>query len=181
MKKILLILICVLFFAAKPVQENGISFKTITIGKQIWMTENYAAQMPKSWYYDRDSVKNQKYGQLYFWSSAMSGAPRGWHLPSLDDWQQLIDNFGGDSTAAPKLFAGGASGLNLLAVGHRSANITPDEMFDLKDQFGYYWTSTPQGENTAYAIELRKRVNYVVKNHFRRANGFSVRYVRDAK
>ena len=179
MKKVILLLICLLFIASKPKQENDVTFRTMTFGKQTWMMENYASQMPKSWYYDRDSVKNKKYGQLYFWSNAMAGAPKGWHLPSLGEWQQLVDYFGGDSMAVPKLFDGGESGMNLLLGGHRSANITPEEMFDLKDQYGYYWTATPQGENTAYAIELRKGVNYIVKNHFRRANGFSVRYVKD--
>lgn len=183
MKKFFILLLPILFLITasgfKLQQQTENTFKTITIGNQIWMTENYSVPMPKSWFYDRDSVANKTQGRLYFWSNAMAATPKGWHLPSLDEWTQLINNLGGDSTAAPKLLDGGTSGLNLLLGGHRSANITPEEMFDLKNQYGYYWTSTQEGEQMAYAIELRKGVAYIVKNHFRRANGFSVRYVKD--
>lgn len=185
MKKYFIPLTVILFLVTAPgfklQQQTETSFKTITIGNQTWMTENYSAPTQKSWVYDRDSIANKKYGRLYFWSNAMAAAPKGWHLPSLDEWTKLINNLGGDSTAALQLLDGGTSGLNLLFGGHRSANITPEEMFDLKDQFGYYWTSTQEGEQMAYAIELRKGVAYIVKNHFRRANGFSVRYVKDTK
>lgn len=189
MKKYFIMLTAVLFlavfFAFKQTQENETTFKTVTIGNQTWMTENYLAETPKSWYYNRDSLNNKKYGRLYMWSNAMAARPRGWHLPSLQEWQQLINHFGGDSIAASKLLEGGESGLNLLFGGHRSANITTNEIFDLKNQYGYYWTSTEKTDSKsdqfAYAIEFRKGVAYVVKNHFRKANGFAVRYVKNAK
>lgn len=163
-------------------KNQAANFKAVTIGNKIWMAENFNIQTPKSWYYERDSVKNHQYGRLYMWSNAMA-APPGWHLPSLDEWTQLINYFGGDSVAANALLLGGRSGLNLLFCGHRSANITTSEIFDLKDQYGYYWTSTPKtginSDQFAYAIEFRKGVPYVVKNHYRKANGFAVRFVKD--
>ncbi len=165
----------------KTESQTEAIYKTVTIGNQVWMTENYAIETPKSWYYDRDSVANKKYGRLYMWSNAMAATPKGWHLPSLKEWQQLINYNGGDSTAAPKLLDGGTSGLNLLFGGHRSANITTNEMFDLKNQYGYYWTADTTKNNMAYAIEIRKGVNYIIKNHYRRANGFSVRYIKNSQ
>ena len=62
----MLILFLIAASAFKMKQVNEPVFKTITIGKQEWMIENFSGQMPKSWYYDRDSVANKKYGQLYF-------------------------------------------------------------------------------------------------------------------
>ncbi len=155
-------------------------FASVQIGNQIWMTKNWDSPFQKSWWYENDSIINMKYGRLYFYSSAIASAPPGWHLPSLEEWQQLINHFGGDSFAASKMLDG-SSGLNLTLSGHKSANITTNDLFDLKEQFGYYWTSTVKGEQTAFAIEFRKGVSNVVKNYYRKANGFSVRYVKDKK
>jgi len=152
-------------------------FKTVTIGNQIWMAENWSGAMPKSWFYDNDSATNEKYGRLYYWSNAVI-APKGWHLPKLEEWQELINHFGGDTIAATQILKGGSSGLNLFLAGHKSANNTTHDMFDLKEHFGYYWTSTSKSDQTAYAIEFRKGASYVVKNYFRKANGFSVRFVK---
>ena len=58
-----------------------------------------------------------KYGVLYNWNAAMNGAtpsntnpsrvqgvcPTGWHLPSRNEWDQLVDYLGGDSIAGGKL------------------------------------------------------------------------------
>nr|MBA2407071.1 hypothetical protein [Chitinophagales bacterium] len=92
---------------------------------------------------------------------------------------EVINNFGGDEVAADKLLRGGSSGLNLLLGGNKSANISPTDIFNFKDQWGFYWTSTPDGDQTAYAIHFEKGNHAVVKTTYRRANGFSVRYVKD--
>ncbi len=158
---------------------DAIDFPSITIGKQTWMTKNWDLQTPKSWYFDNDTISNKEYGRLYFYSNALAAAPKGWHLPSLDEWQEVINNFGGDEVAADKLLRGGSSGLNLLLGGNKSANISPTDIFNFKDQWGFYWTSTPDGDQTAYAIHFEKGSHAVVKTTYRRANGFSVRYVKD--
>jgi uncharacterized protein (TIGR02145 family) len=154
-------------------------FPSITIGNQTWMIQNWDLRTPKSWYFENDSIGNKKYGRLYYYSNAMAAAPPGWHLPSLDEWQELINHFGGDDKALPSLLEGGSSGLNLLMGGNKSANISPTEIFNFKDEWGFYWTSTTDADQTAYAIHFEKGNHAVVKNTYRRANGFSVRYVKD--
>ena len=161
-----------------PVSEMT-EFPSIKIGNQEWMTVNWDIRTPKSWYFENDSINNKKYGRLYFYSNAMAAAPSGWHLPSLDEWQELINKFGGDAVAADKLLEGGSSGLNLLLGGNKSANISPTDIFNFKDQWCFYWTSTTDGEQTAYAIHFEKGSTLVTKNTYRRANGFSVRYVKN--
>jgi uncharacterized protein (TIGR02145 family) len=143
------------------------------------MIMNWDMRTPKSFYFDNDSINNKKYGRLYYFSSAFNGAPPGWHLPSLDEWQTLINHFGGDEKALSALVDGGSSGLNLLYGGNKSANISPTDIFNFKDQWGFYWTSTTDADQTAYAIHFEKGNNKIIKMSYRRANGFSVRYVKD--
>lgn len=160
---------------AAPAQD----YPSVTIGNQTWMTVNWDTHTPKSWYFDNDSINNRKYGRLYYFSNAIAAPPPGWHLPSLDEWQTLINQFGGDDKALTALIEGGSTGLNLLFAGNKSANISPTDIFNFKDTWGFYWTSTTDSDQTAYAIHFEKGSTKITKTTYRRANGFSVRYVKD--
>lgn len=151
---------------------------TLRIGRQVWMKQNVIIPVPNSFWYERDSLGNIGNGRLYFFSSAMRACPKGWHLPSDAEWQELIDQFGGDSKAAEALLQGGASGLNLTLAGYRSGNSSND-LFGKKGEQGFYWTSTVKGEQTAYARGFTAGSTAVSDQYYRRANAFSVRYVKD--
>ncbi len=154
-------------------------YPSVIIGDQEWMTINWDVNMPKSWFYNNDSTLDKKYGKLYYYSNAMAAAPKGWHLPSMDEWWKLITYLGGPDSASFKMLEGGSSGLNLVAAGYKSANISPEELFGFIDHYAFYWTSTTDGDQTAYAIHLTKNKAEIELTSFRRANGFSVRYVKD--
>lgn len=154
-------------------------YPSVTIGNQTWMTNNWDHPTLKSWYFGNDSLSNKKYGRLYYFSNAVAGAPPGWHLPSLDEWQTLINHFGGDDKALPHLIQDGKSGLNLLAGGNKSANISREDIFNFKDEWGFYWTATADGDQTAYAVHFEKGNPAMIKTTYRKANGFSVRYLKD--
>lgn len=151
---------------------------TIRIGNQVWMTKNVSIPMPNSFYYERDSIANLKDGRLYFFSSAIAACPRGWHIPTDQEWQVLINSFGGDSLAGTSLKEGGNSGLNLKLGGYRSANSSSD-LFGKKGEQGFYWTSTVKGEQTAFARMISSSNPKVDDMYYRRANAFSVRYIKD--
>jgi len=151
---------------------------TIRIGNQVWMKHNLSIPMPKSWFYENDSASNATNGRLYYYSNAIAACPVGWHLPSNAEWQQLIDFLGGDSVAGAKLKPGGGSGLDLPLPGYKSAN-SPNDLFGKKNELGFYWSSTIMGEQTAYARGLDAKKNSVEINYYRRANGFSVRLVKN--
>jgi len=40
------------------------------------------------------------YGRLYSWEEAMKNCPNGWHLPSKEEWQTLVDFAGGEEVAS---------------------------------------------------------------------------------
>lgn len=151
---------------------------TIRIGKQVWLKKNVSIPAPNSFWYENDSLANLQYGRLYFFSSAMAVCPKGWHLPTDAEWQELADNFGGDSLAGAALMSGGSSGLNITLPGYRSANSSSD-LFGKKGEQGFYWTSTVKGEQTAYARMFSANSPVISHIFYRRANAFSVRYIKD--
>jgi uncharacterized protein (TIGR02145 family) len=108
---------------------DGNHYKTIGIGTQIWMQENlevtHLANGEKiillesnlDWrnknlntgaycWYDDDSVNNRSiYGGLYNFYAFKTGllCPTGWHVPSQNDWNTLVDFLGGKDVAGGKL------------------------------------------------------------------------------
>ena len=103
------------------------NFKTVKIGKQIWMAQNLNVstyrngdsilwiQDDSAWsklrtgafcYYQNKTANGSKYGKLYNWYAVNDPhglAPQGWHIPSDAEWRQLIDYLGGESEAGKKL------------------------------------------------------------------------------
>jgi uncharacterized protein (TIGR02145 family) len=152
--------------------------ETVVVGNQTWMKKNVSIPMPNSFWYERDSAGNVNNGRLYFFSSALAACPKGWHLPSDEEWQSLINQYGGDSLAGLELQEGGKSGLNLPLPGYRSANSKSD-LFGKKGEQGFYWTSTVKGEQTAFGRCFTKSSPVITDTYYRRANAFSVRYVKD--
>jgi len=107
------------------------TYKTIKIGTQVWMAENlnYVGDGYLGLCYGdkpREQIRNpencEMYGRLYDWSEAMglereynwkrfsdnTGniqgiCPSGWHLPSKEEWQTIIDFVGGGKIAGARL------------------------------------------------------------------------------
>ena len=107
--------------------RDGQEYKSVVIGKQIWMAENlnYAASGSKcgsssaanSPLTDSNTEYCDTYGRLYDWTTAVNYAyssisvpsgvqgvcPAGWHIPSDDEWTILTDFVGGLKAAETKL------------------------------------------------------------------------------
>jgi uncharacterized protein (TIGR02145 family) len=112
---------------------DGNVYKTVTIGTQIWMTENLkttkfndgtpiplasleandwanhtvagATTPAYCWQYDSASVYKDIYGAFYngFTVDAGNLCPTGWHVPSDEEWTILITYLGGENVAGAKL------------------------------------------------------------------------------
>jgi len=68
---------------------------SVKIGDQIWMAKNSDCYVQGSKCYNNDSINCKEYGRLYDWATAKDSAkkicPAGWHLPSIKEWEALID------------------------------------------------------------------------------------------
>jgi len=102
---------------------DGNVYKTVTIGKQVWMAENLKTTKYNDgtviplvtdsnvwanfetigycWYQNNNVKFKNPYGALYNWRTVSTGklCPTGWHVPANTDWTILI-NYLGDSTIA---------------------------------------------------------------------------------
>lgn len=78
-------------------ERDGRKYKTVKIGQQIWMAENLNHPVSGSHCYKNNAANCKKYGRLYSWSYAIEACPDGWHLPSVDEFKELIEKVGGKS------------------------------------------------------------------------------------
>jgi len=195
---------------------DGKSYPIVQIGEQWWMAENLAylpkvypsssGSLEESRYYVNDfedtivsSAKQLSnyftYGVLYNWTAALAACPSGWHLPSIDEWEQLSqfisDQNGGYTKNSDGWFG---VGTHLKATsGWFNGNGTDDYGFSgLPSGYryqdgdfsgiggnGYWWSSTEGGTNDAWGRNLYYNNTKVYQTNFSRESGFSVRCVKD--
>jgi uncharacterized protein (TIGR02145 family) len=186
---------------------------TVEIGEQIWMRENlnvsafrngdpipeaqtnsiwedYTAQRKPAWcYYEMDSTNAGKLGKLYNWFAVNDPrglAPDGWHVPSDEEWQTLIDYLGGDSLAggkmkgndlfweSPNTGATNESGFSALPGGYRYHN-----GFFYKGCTAFFLSSTEHSTLTVWTRLLNYDNTKVYRYFGNKWEGYSVRLIKD--
>jgi len=111
----------------KVTDYDGNVYNTVIIGSQVWMTGNlkvthyrngdqiqnvtddtkWTKLKTGAWcYYKNESANNVPFGKLYNWYAINDSrhlCPPGWHIPSSEEWQTLIDFLGGNKVAGFKM------------------------------------------------------------------------------
>ncbi len=168
-------LIIFLFSIYLPSNLTAQDFKTIKFENKIWMAENLNIEVAGSWCYDNNPENCKKYGRLYTYEAALKHCPKGWHLPSDEEWTELINFLGGEDIAGKFLKETGKLKFNALLGGSR----IPMGSFGLAETYGCYWSSTKFDKTHAWYRYITNQNDLIVRTYFTTSYGFSVRYVKD--
>ena len=169
-----------------------------------------------SWCYNNDPAYCDTCGRLYTWAAAMDSVgtwstngmgcgygkecspiypvrgicPKGWHLPSLSEWDALITAVGDSSTAGRVLkswmrwysvFDKGTDvyGFSALPAGHMATGMGAGVDFYNKSYSVDFWSST-EIDGYAYYMYLHYKYSHVNLGKLSKENGHSVRCVKDS-
>ncbi|MDY0143980.1 MAG: fibrobacter succinogenes major paralogous domain-containing protein [Bacteroidales bacterium] len=195
------------------VDLDGNSYNTIIVGEQEWMVENlkvtkYRNGNPISSVTDNVEWSNLTvgaycnyennlnnatiYGRLYNWYAVTDNrniCPTGWHVPSIAEWQTLVNYLGDDSIAggmlkeignthwhSPNSGATNESGFSGLPGGNR---IGAQGAFDAVGSIGFWWLSDEANASNAMAKSLNSWTTIVGHGQYPKNGGFSVRCIKD--
>lgn len=190
---------------------DGNIYKTVQIGSQWWMAENLKVThycngdaIPKvgdekGWsnlttgaycaYDNNVNIIAQTYGNLYNFHAVIDNrqlAPTGWHIPSDNDWQTLINYLGGNEIAGGKLKETGTehwespntgatneSGFFALPGGIRMGFYTNMGLS------ACFWSHKAQSNTNGWYRHLFHNMTYVDRVPYPKNYGMSVRCVRN--
>jgi uncharacterized protein (TIGR02145 family) len=159
-------------------------YKTVKMPNgKVWFAENlnYAAEGSKC--YDNKEENCQEYGRLYDWATAMKACPKGWHLPSKEEWETL--DFVNFETAGKKLKS--ASGWNNNGNGKDIYGFSalPGGLGDSSGDFGlvgyrgYWWSSVEYYSSLAYCRYMYYDLEYAHWHYGGKSDLYSVRCTQD--
>jgi uncharacterized protein (TIGR02145 family) len=191
---------------------DGNIYHTVTIGTQIWMVENLRTtrnndgtsiplvtdstlwsnlSTPGYCWYNNDALTyKNNYGALYNWYEVNTGklAPKGWHVPTDDEWTILANYLGGDSIAAGKMKETGSShwfSPNFNATNESGFTAIPGGYHDIIGGYGgmhgqaNFWSTT----ESIYGVAWCRGIVYYKTNLERglteKGDGLSVRCLKD--
>jgi len=153
--------------------RDGKLYKYKVIFTQIWMTENlnYNTNDYGSRCYSNDESNCLLYGKLYNWEASTKVCPIGWHLPSDNEWLELISNVTTGNSSPPVTIL-------KATTGWKNDNGTDDHGFSAlpggvtNQSIGYvgvWWTSDDVTTATGYGryigdIEIQRSVMRVSYN-----------------
>jgi uncharacterized protein (TIGR02145 family) len=181
--------------AMMPVEKlvdtrDGKEYNTVRIGGSVWLGRNLDYQIIYSWCYENNKYNCGKYGRLYDWNTAKTVCPSGWHLPTREEWEDLVTIAGGNeagkalkSTQGWKERANGTDvfGFSAMPGGIRRTDgyFRGIGNFRHAGDDGYWWTATENGRGDAYGRNMRYNSVSVYEDTNDKEFGFAVRCVRD--
>jgi uncharacterized protein (TIGR02145 family) len=192
----------------KILVENS-SLATIKNGTQIWTNKNLdvstyrngdfipQVQDAEQWrqlttgawcYYENKADNGKTFGKLYNWYAVNDQrglAPKGFHIPTSEEWNALIDYLGGSSIAGTKMKSkqawlnngngSNSSGFEGLPAGYRySAG-----KFDNTGYNGGWWSSSAHFSESAWCYFILFNFDDVFRDFNFKALGLSVRCIKD--
>lgn len=202
---------------------DGNIYNYITIGNQTWMMENLKttkyingdliAEVAdiNTWKslttgafcnYNNNIANSEKYGKLYNWfavNDTRKIAPLGWHIPTADEWRQLLSYINTKTEGLKSLAAktdwtessivnsvgndltlNNSTGFSALPSGTRSN----DGSFNNINKSSIWWSATGSSVNNNsfawfFGFEYTTNSGSYTINDNPRVSGYSIRCIRD--
>ncbi len=149
-------------------------YRTLVISNHVWTAQNMNYEIESeendeinSWCYDNEPENCKKFGRLYTWEAAKKVCPEGWHLPTEDEWQELIAEHSCDiviKDGNPPVYRCAGTSLKAIDSWEKSLDNTNEYGFSIvaagivnSGKFmnqgitGYLWASTTQYESESLA------------------------------
>lgn len=151
-------------------QRDKSEYHFIEDGNKIWMTDNLSyldAEIYNNgawlWNCEEEDFSKVKKGSylkkfvLYDWETAKNYCPEGWHLPSIEEWKDLIALYSADNPDSP-----GLDKLNFSFDGHaRMFN-----KFCIFDGNTYWTRDSSESDQMAITIAIQHSMNGgIICNH----------------
>ncbi|MCQ2054809.1 MAG: hypothetical protein MJY82_05905 [Fibrobacter sp.] len=152
-------------------ERDGREYKYTTIGNRMWMAENLNYDCDYGYCYEVDSIPNfcETYGRMYNlykegkhdglldWDKVDSICPKGWHVPTQEEWAEMVDLLGAGSTRFfdvsfnPQLFTSDdVCSLSVLSAGVVYYNFRLERLH----HSAAFWTSTQRNVSCAYSANF---------------------------
>ncbi len=153
--------------------RDGQVYKTVKLKDgNIWMAQNLNFDVGEGcWFYDNDAKNGEIYGRLYTWEAAIRVCPEGWRLPSHNELDTLIGDYGGYKSAYKVLTKGAYSGFAVLLGGLYNS----DGDFTNLGVNGLFWSSTEKNFSDAWSYDFRSIFMDIYRNNYNKSLGFSCR------
>ena len=186
-----------------------IKAQEIKIGTQTWTTKNldvtkyrngdaipqvqdknaWAKLKTGAWcYYENKTANGTTYGKLYNWfavNDTRGLAPKGYHIPTDNEWTILTDYLGGETIAGTKMkstsgWDNNGNGTNTSGfAGLPGGYLYSNGYFNLIGANGGWWSSSEDGTFGVWYRYLGFNDGNVYRDYDSKRSGFSVRCLRD--
>jgi len=196
---------------------QGNTYKTVKIGNQWWMAENlkvtvFNDKKPiNAIAENKDSIwanttkpayciYDTTLGALYNWKVIDSIAPKGWHIPSDEEWKTLEKTLGMESAESEKTAWRGKEEADKLLTKYKAPTESKLDAFGTNESgfsalfagcrlfsgginkeknTAFWWTSTPSVGNEAWYRYIDAKQKKIFRQHTYTNYGFSIRCIKD--
>ncbi len=191
---------------------DGNLYLTVKIGRQEWIAENLKTTKfndgkqialvkdEKQWkalgtpgycLFNNDLSNKEEYGALYNWYAVNTKklCPKGWHVPTDEEWRTMVAFLGDKNTAANKLKESGTDHWkNALVVTTNDYDFSAlpggtrlysGSFPEFGNSYAVWWTSSEFSSLAAYNWGLHNSTSRVFNGYDNKQCGFSVRCIMD--
>ncbi|MDR2584008.1 MAG: fibrobacter succinogenes major paralogous domain-containing protein [Fibromonadaceae bacterium] len=183
--------VCIAMLAFTFLACEDDEIKSVKIGNQTWMAENLNIAIDGSVCYENKTENCEKYGRMYNWETAINICPKGWHLPTVAEWDELVRYADGASGGAESPYKSQTAGKFLQAKSGWNNNGNGEDKFGfaalpggskdskgfgLAGDYGVWWSASEVDANGAYNRIIAKE--NVVGINFNKSALLSVRCIK---